>query len=117
MQLQPIILVFHVLLALGLIALVLIQHGRGADMGAAFGAGASGSVFGSRGAGTFMSRVTGILAALFFLTSLGLAYLSTTAVQSRSVSERIAEPAPAQEEVTVEPEMPSDDEVPPLPAE
>ncbi|MGB1110714.1 MAG: preprotein translocase subunit SecG, partial [Gammaproteobacteria bacterium] len=72
-----ILLVIHVLLAIGLVGLVLVQQGKGADMGAAFGAGASGTVFGSQGAGNFMSRLTAYLAAGFFITSLALAYLST----------------------------------------
>jgi len=71
-----IILVFHVLVAMALIALVLLQQGKGADAGAAFGSGASQTVFGSRGSGSFLTRTTGILATLFFVTSLSLAYLS-----------------------------------------
>ena len=74
---ESIVLAVHVLLAVGLVALILMQHGKGADMGAAFGAGASGTVFGSRGAGNFLSRTTAVLATLFFLTSLGLAYMGS----------------------------------------
>ena len=70
---QTILTVVQVFLSLGLIGLVLIQHGRGADAGAAFGAGASATVFGARGSGSFLSRATGIIAALFFLTSMALA--------------------------------------------
>lgn len=69
--------VIHVLTALGLIGLVLLQHGKGADAGAAFGSGASSTVFGSRGASSFLSRATAILAATFFCTSLVLAYFSS----------------------------------------
>jgi len=76
-MLHAIILSVHVLIALGLVAMVLLQHGKGADAGAAFGSGASATVFGSRGSGSFMSRTTGILAGLFFATSLSLAYLAT----------------------------------------
>lgn len=72
-----IILIIHVLLALSLIALVLMQHGKGADAGAAFGAGASGSVFGARGASSFMYKLTASVAIGFFVTSLTLAYLAT----------------------------------------
>lgn len=68
-----VIIVFHVLLGLGIIGLVLMQQGKGADAGAAFGAGASGSVFGAQGAASFLSRTTAILATLFFTTSLSLA--------------------------------------------
>lgn len=71
---QTILTIVQVFLSLGLIGLVLIQHGRGADAGAAFGSGASGTVFGSRGSGSFLTRTTAILATLFFLTSMALAY-------------------------------------------
>ena len=70
------IIVFHVLLGLGIIGLVLMQQGKGADAGAAFGSGSSGSVFGAQGATTFLSRTTAIFAVLFFSTSLGLAVYS-----------------------------------------
>jgi preprotein translocase subunit SecG len=73
----PIILVFHVLSALGIIGLVLVQHGKGADMGAAFGSGASGSLFGATGSANFLSRTTAALAVVFFLTSLSLAYVAS----------------------------------------
>ena len=71
------ILTVHVLSALGIIGLVLIQHGKGADMGAAFGSGASGSLFGATGSANFLSRTTAILALVFFLTSLSLAYVAS----------------------------------------
>ena len=71
------ILVVHVLVALAIIFLVLLQHGKGADMGAAFGSGSSGSLFGATGSANFLSRTTAVLAAVFFLTSLGLAYVAT----------------------------------------
>lgn len=71
------ILTVHVLAALSLIFLVLLQHGKGADMGAAFGGGSSGSLFGATGSANFLSRTTAALAAVFFLTSLGLAYVAT----------------------------------------
>ena len=70
------VLVVHVTAALGVIGLVLLQHGKGADVGAAFGSGASGSLFGATGSANFLSRTTAILAAVFFLSSLGLAYLA-----------------------------------------
>jgi len=71
------IIVVHVLLGLGVIGLVLMQQGKGADAGAAFGSGSSGSVFGAQGASSFLSRTTAILATLFFSTSLGLAVLAS----------------------------------------
>jgi preprotein translocase subunit SecG len=68
-------MILHMFLAVGIVGLVLLQRGKGADAGAGFGAGASGTVFGARGSASFLSRTTGILAALFFVTSLTLSYL------------------------------------------
>lgn len=73
-----VVLTVHVLAGLSVIGLVLMQHGKGADMGAAFGSGASGSLFGSSGSANFLSRTTGALAAVFFVTSLGLSYLASS---------------------------------------
>ena len=72
----PLVLSIHVLVGLSIIGLVLMQHGKGADMGAAFGSGSSGSLFGASGSANFLSRTTGVLAAVFFTTSLTLAYLA-----------------------------------------
>ena len=72
-----VILVFHVIVALAVIGLVLLQHGKGADMGSGFGGGSSGSLFGASGSANFLSRATAVLATVFFLTSLALAYLAT----------------------------------------
>ena len=69
-----IILTIHVILAISIVVLVLLQHGKGADMGAAFGTGSAGSLFGSSGAANFLSRSTAVCAGLFFATSLGLTY-------------------------------------------
>jgi preprotein translocase subunit SecG len=77
-MLFPLLLSVHILVGLSVIGLVLIQHGKGADMGAAFGSGASGSLFGASGSANFLSRATAVLAALFFLTSLGLTYLASS---------------------------------------
>ena len=71
------ILTVHVLVGLAVIGLVLMQHGKGADVGAAFGGGASGSVFGSSGSANFLSRTTAVLAAIFFVTSLSLTYIAS----------------------------------------
>lgn len=81
-MLASIILTFHVLLAIALVILVLIQHGKGADMGAAFGTGSAGSLFGSSGAANFLSRSTAVCATLFFVTSLGLTYSHSPGSQS-----------------------------------
>jgi preprotein translocase subunit SecG len=86
---QTLAVVFHVLLAASIIALVLIQRGKGADAGAGFGAGASGTVFGARGSGSFLSRTTAIIATLFFLTSLGLSYLFSQSTAPTSVVDRV----------------------------
>ncbi|MGR9105992.1 MAG: preprotein translocase subunit SecG [Gammaproteobacteria bacterium] len=72
------LIIVHVLIAVGIIALVLLQHGRGADAGAAFGSGASGTVFGAQGSASFLTRATAVLATLFFTTSLGLAVVGDT---------------------------------------
>ncbi|MDF1583481.1 MAG: preprotein translocase subunit SecG [Methyloprofundus sp.] len=71
-----IIIIGHMVVGLAVIGLVLIQHGKGADAGAAFGSGSSGTVFGAQGSASFLSRTTGVLAAIFFSTSLALAVLS-----------------------------------------
>jgi preprotein translocase subunit SecG len=74
---EVLVMVIHVVSAIGIIGLVLLQHGKGADMGAAFGGGSSGSVFGSSGSANFLSRTTSVLATIFFLTSLGLTWFSS----------------------------------------
>ena len=73
-----VILIIHVLLAIALIGLILVQHGKGADAGAAFGSGSAGSVFGARGANSFLYKLTVAIASTFFITSLMLAYLASS---------------------------------------
>ncbi len=102
-----VVLIVHTLLALGLIALILMQHGKGADAGAAFGAGASGSVFGARGANSFIYKLTAGVAVGFFVTSLTLAYLATpTSVEKapESVMDQVVvdDPAPSIDESTTD---------------
>lgn len=82
---ETLVWVVHVLAAVGVIGLVLMQHGKGADMGAAFGSGASGSLFGSSGSANFLSRATAVLAAVFFATSLTLTYFSSHKTKSAGV--------------------------------
>jgi preprotein translocase subunit SecG len=95
-MLRGVILGVHVLLALMIIGLVLLQRGKGAEAGAGFGSGASGTVFGARGTSTLFSKLTAVFAALFFVTSLSLAYLGSHAtVESTSVLERAAQAAAA----------------------
>jgi preprotein translocase subunit SecG len=81
-MLANLILAVHCILAIAIVVLVLLQHGKGADMGAAFGSGSAGSLFGSSGAANFLSRTTAICATLFFLTSLGLTYFHAPKVSS-----------------------------------
>ena len=74
---QALILIVHILVAISLIALVLLQHGKGADVGAAFGSGASNTMFGSSGSLPFLIKLTAVLAAIFFATSLALSYMAS----------------------------------------
>ena len=90
-MLHNILLVIHLLVAIGVIGLVLIQQGKGADAGAAFGGGASSTVFGSQGSSSFLTRATGILATIFFITSLSLAYLSVQNITPTSVVDTVTE--------------------------
>ena len=87
-MLQTGILILHVFVAASLIGLVLLQRGNGAEAGAAFGAGASGTVFGAQGSANFLSHTTAVLAAMFFMTSLTLAYFSSQTTEPLSVLEQ-----------------------------
>lgn len=91
------LLVLQILSALTIIGLVLVQHGKGADMGASFGSGASGSLFGATGSANFLSRATAIAATVFFLCTLGLSYLNThggsRAASGGSILDQAATPA------------------------
>lgn len=91
---QLILTVLHLMLAIGLIGLILIQHGRGADAGAAFGSGASATVFGAQGSGSFLSRSTAIMATLFFLTSMALAYFAAQVGEPGGLMDGVDVPAP-----------------------
>ncbi len=124
---QSILVVVHLFVAVGLVGLVLIQHGKGADAGAAFGSGASGTVFGARGSGSFLTRATAILALLFFLTSLTLAWYAMQTSDRPGLMEQAVEaevveevaPAPVSEvpEVILEEQQGSGsgEEVPTVP--
>ena len=101
-----IVLTIQVLSAIAVIGLVLVQHGKGADMGAAFGSGASGSLFGATGSANFLSRSTAVAAGLFFATTLGLAWLSNSrTVAPRSIMDQVTPPvsAPATKGIAVPP--------------
>lgn len=105
-----VVLTVHVLVGLGVIGLVLVQHGKGADMGAAFGSGASGSLFGSSGSANFLSRTTAVLATVFFITSLSLSYLaSNKPAAPSSVMEGAVHSVPAEETAKPAAEAPVDD--------
>jgi preprotein translocase subunit SecG len=97
-MIQNLITFLHGLLCFAIVALVLLQRGKGADAGAGFGAGASGTVFGARGSATFFSKLTAVLATLFFLTSMSLAWFATrpaSDVPKSIVDTVVTEPAPA----------------------
>jgi preprotein translocase subunit SecG len=83
--LNSLLIVIQVVCAVSITVLILLQHGKGADMGAAFGSGASGSLFGASGSANFLSRTTAVLASIFFIATIGLAY---TATQARSAASR-----------------------------
>lgn len=118
-----IVLTVQMLSALGMIGLILVQHGKGADMGAAFGSGGSGSLFGASGSANFLSRTTAVLAAVFFVCTLALAYFGNT--QPRSSSSVLEGPAAAIPAVPAAAQIPatsapaatgSNASVPPAPA-
>jgi len=93
---ETVLIGVHFLIAVALIGFILMQHGKGADMGAAFGSGASGSLFGAAGSANFLSRTTAILATVFFLSSLGLTYLATNHEAARDLMQQgAATKAPA----------------------
>ena len=119
-MLRTLVMIFHVLLAAGLVCLILLQRGKGAEVGTAFGAGASGTVFGARGSASFLTRATGVLAFLFFSTSLTLAFLSTHTTAPTSILNAPTQEQPAGDntpppapEGTSEPAPPQDTAPPP----
>ncbi len=122
---ESIILVVHVAIAISIIGLVLLQQGKGADMGAAFGSGASQTVFGSQGSSSFLSRATAVLATVFFITSLMLAYNSGQSSKGESSiidmiekSEQANDvPAPVPFDVPIETAPTTADDVPQIPVE
>ena len=103
---ENVILVIHVLAAAAVIGLVLLQHGKGADMGAAFGSGASGSLFGVSGSSNLLSKLTSVFITVFFATSLTLAFMSSNKTDSGSViKSTLTQQAPAEGEA-VKPAQP-----------
>jgi preprotein translocase subunit SecG len=114
--LQTLAVVFHVLFAAAIVGLVLLQRGKGADAGAGFGAGASGTVFGARGSASFLSRTTAVLATLFFLSSLGLSYLFSQQKAPTSVMDTLPAEAPAPLQTEPSSQLPMLPETQPAPA-
>jgi preprotein translocase subunit SecG len=102
--LYSILIAIDVLLAISIIGLVLIQHGKGADVGAAFGSGASGTVFGAQGSASFLTKVTTILAVLFFINSLWLAHLASNRPVAESVIDSVMDNTTADEASSTIPE-------------
>ena len=102
----------HVLIAMAIVGLVLLQHGKGADMGSGFGGGASSSLFGATGSANFLSRTTAVLATLFFVSSLALAYF---AVNKPRESGSVVDRAPAAVEKKAEPQKPAAEPAKPAP--
>ena len=117
---QKAFLIGHTLIAVIIIVLVLLQRGKGADAGAAFGAGASGNVFGARGSSSFFSRMTAIFATAFFASSLTLAYLSSqrggsapeSLLEDTAVEEAPAEALPVEDDLLPSAELPSIEDAP-----
>ena len=107
---EMIVLIVHIIVAIGIVGLVLVQHGKGADVGAAFGSGSAGSVFGSAGSANFMSRLTAVLALMFFLTSMGLTWISSTRGVSKGVmaAPAVSDKVPGEAGVPVAPAAKSD---------
>ena len=109
-NINSILLVVQVLLSISLIVLILMQHGKGADAGAAFGSGASATVFGARGSGNFLSRTTTIIAILFFIVCMGLAYVSSNRATPESVTGSVmSQEAPAMDGQDLPPAIDADD--------
>jgi len=102
---ETIVWIVHVITAAVLIGLVLIQHGKGADMGAAFGTGSAGSLFGSSGSANFLSRSTAVAATIFFVTSMSLTYLYAIPTKTQGVMDKI-EPVKSEMQVSPAPALP-----------
>ena len=120
-MIEILLLFLHVVAAIGVIGLVLLQHGKGADMGAAFGSGSSGSLFGASGSANFLSRSTAVLAAVFFLTSMGLTYMISHKPQVSSVMDTptreqpASQPPPAQDKPAENAPAPADSKAKDIP--
>jgi preprotein translocase subunit SecG len=115
-MLETLLLVVHLIFAAAICGLVLLQHGKGADMGAAFGSGSSGSIFGAAGSANFLSRSTAVLAALFFASSLGLTWFATSHGTPKGLMEQgAAQTAPKAGEVPPSSGVPASEPVKSVP--
>jgi preprotein translocase subunit SecG len=103
------LLVIFLIVAIALVALIMLQQGKGADMGASFGAGASGTLFGSSGSSNFMTRTTAILATLFFIISLALGNINSNKTSKGSEWENLSAPEKAEQSQPAEPAKPTSD--------
>ena len=103
------LLVVFLIVAIALVALIMLQQGKGADMGASFGAGASGTLFGSSGSANFMTRTTAILATLFFIISLVLGNINSNKTSKGSEWENLTQPAQSQQTTPAKPAAPGSD--------
>ena len=106
-DISSLLLIFHVTIAILIVGLILIQKGKGADMGSAFGAGASGTIFGAKGSANFLSRTTAVLATIFFLTSMALAYVNKGTVKTESVLDQVQTVVPVNDETNTSKTLPS----------
>ncbi len=115
-MIHEILVIFQVVVCVALIGLILIQHGRGADVGAAFGSGASGTVFGAQGSASFLTRVTAILATLFFINSMTLAYFVGQRTEKASVMEKVQPQVPPKPSEVPNVPSPNPSDLPPITA-
>lgn len=109
-NLNSILLIAQVILSISLIVLVLIQHGKGADAGAAFGSGASSTVFGSRGSGNFLTKATAVIATCFFIVCMGLAYMASHREGPQSILQSITNSGAVQGSTILQSDLPLADE-------
>lgn len=116
-NLNALLLVAQVLLSISLIALVLLQHGKGADAGAAFGSGASATVFGAKGSGNFLTKATSIIATLFFITCLSLAYLASHREGPSSIMDSVVETQSVEQGSQTVLKKPASEDIPPAKTE
>ena len=112
---KDLVLVIDIISAVGLVGLILLQQGKGADIGAAFGSGASQTLFGSRGTSNFLTRMTAILAVVFFVSNLGLAWVYAHQATSTSVTKSVTQEQPAKPEMPAVPVAPAPAKVPEVP--